>query len=182
MSIYHILNATHLYLKNRTYLWLFIPLLPVVYAQWTNVWLFNYSGVVIELLCSYWTNEKAYIESIRWAILVYGNHVLPKNCPLCTSSVRPLPHTVIFCRRTLHLCDRYPFRLLVKSVSAVSGRDIMVEKLLLYFLCVCVCVCVLLCFFMVLICFLFCFVYVWLFVCCCFCFLFLLKNSFLLIV
>ena len=48
---------------------------------------------------------------------------------------------VNFCRRTLHLCNRYPFRLLVKSVSAVSGRDIMVVKLLLY-LCVCVCVCV----------------------------------------
>ena len=122
-------------------MWLFVPQLHVVYAQWTNVWLFNYSGVVIELLCSYWTNEKAYIESIRWAILVYGNHVLPKNCPLCTSSVRPLPHTVIFCRRTLHLCDRYPFRLLVKSVSAVSGRDIMVVNLLLFFFCVCVCVC-----------------------------------------
>ena len=121
----------HIYIKkNRTYLWLFVPQLHVDYAQWTNVWLFNYSGVVIELLCSYWTNEKAYIESIRWAILVYGNHVLPKNCPLCTSSVRPLPHTVIFCRRTLHLCDRYPFRLLVKSVSAVSGRDIMVVRLL----------------------------------------------------
>ena len=40
---------------------------------------------------------------------------------------------VIFCRRTLHLCDRYPFSLLVKSVSAVSGRDFMVVKLLLYF-------------------------------------------------
>ena len=116
-------------------MWLFVKQLHLVYAQWTNVWLFNYSGVVIELLCSYWTNEKAYIESIRWAILVYGNHVLPKNCPLCTSSVRPLPHTVIFCRRTLHLCDRYPFRLLVKSVSAVSGRDIVVVKLLHFFVC-----------------------------------------------
>ena len=40
---------------------------------------------------------------------------------------------MIFCRRTLHLCNRYPFRLLVKSVSAVSGRDIMVVELLLYF-------------------------------------------------
>ena len=91
--------------------------------------------MVIELLCSYWTNEKAYIESISWAILVYGNHVLPRNCPLWASSVRPLPLALIFCRRTLHLCDRYPFRLLVKSVSAVSGRDIMVVKLL-HFLCV----------------------------------------------
>ena len=45
---------------------------------------------------------------------------------------------VILCRRTLHLCNRYPFRLLVKSVSAVSGRDIMVVKLLLYFFSVCV--------------------------------------------
>ena len=44
---------------------------------------------------------------------------------------------VIFCRRTLHLCDRYPFSLLLKSVSAVSGRDFMVVKLLLYFFCVC---------------------------------------------
>ena len=43
---------------------------------------------------------------------------------------------MIFCRRTLHLCNRYPFRLLAKSVSAVSGRDIIVVKLLLYFLCV----------------------------------------------
>ena len=35
------------------------------------------------------------------------------------------------------MCDRYPFRLLVKSVSAVSGRDIMVVKLLMsFFLCV----------------------------------------------
>ena len=121
----------HIYIKkNRTYLWLFVPQLHVDYAQWTNVWLFNYSGVVIELLCSYWTNEKAYIESISWAILVYGNHVLPRNCPLWASSVRPLPLALIFCRRTLHLCDRYPFRLLVKSVSAVSGRDIMVVRLL----------------------------------------------------
>ena len=110
---------------------------------WTNMWLFNYSGVVIELLCSYWTNEKAYIESICSAILVYGNHVLPRNCPLCASSVRSLPHALIFCRRTLHLCDRYPLRLLLKSVSAVSGRDIMVVKLLHFggcdfeFFCVC---------------------------------------------
>ena len=44
---------------------------------------------------------------------------------------------MIFCRRTLHLCDRYPFSFLVKSVSAVSGRDFMVVKLLLYFFCVC---------------------------------------------
>ena len=28
------------------------------------------------------------------------------------------------------MCDRYAFRLLVKSVSAVSGRDIMVVRLL----------------------------------------------------
>ena len=126
----------HIYIKkNRTYLWLFVPQLHVDYAQWTNVWLFNYSGVVIELLCSYWTNEKAYIESISWAILVYGNHVLPRNCPLCASSVRPLPHALIFCRGTLHLCHKYPFRLHVKSVSAVSGWDVMVVKLL-YFLCV----------------------------------------------
>ena len=48
---------------------------------------------------------------------------------------------VIFCRRTLHLRDRYPFSLLVKSVSAVSGREIMVVKLLLYFFCVCFAVC-----------------------------------------
>ena len=131
---------------------------------WTNMWLFNYSGVVIELLCSYWTNEKAYIESICSAILVYGNHVLPRNCPLCASSVRSLPHALIFCRRTLHLCDRYPLRLLVKSVSAVSGRDIMVVKLLhfggvwfwVFFVRV-----VLICSF-----------FVWLLVCCCFCFLF----------
>ena len=34
------------------------------------------------------------------------------------------------------MCDRYPFRLLVKSVSAVSGRDIMVVKLLPFFFCV----------------------------------------------
>ena len=45
---------------------------------------------------------------------------------------------MIFCRRTLHLCNRYPFSLPVKSVSAVSGRDIMVVELLLYFFCVCV--------------------------------------------
>ena len=89
-----------------------------------------YSGVVIELLCSYWTNGKGYIESISWDILVHGNHVLPRNRPLCASSVRPLPHSLIFCRITLSSCDRYPFRLLVKSVSAVSRRDIMVVKLL----------------------------------------------------
>ena len=83
---------------------------------------------------------------------------------------------VIFCRRTLHLCNRFPFRLLVKSFSAVSERDIMIVKLLLYFLCVCMCFSV---FFMVSICFLFRF-FVCLSVCCCFCFLFLLKNSLLL--
>ena len=27
--------------KNRTYLWLFVSQLHVVYAQWTNVWLFT---------------------------------------------------------------------------------------------------------------------------------------------
>ena len=83
------------------------------------------------------TNEKAFIKSICRAILVYGNHVLPRNCPLCASSVRPLPHALIFCRRTLNLCDRYPFRLLIKSVSAISGRDMMVVELLLFFSCVC---------------------------------------------
>ena len=67
---------------------------------------------------------------------------------------------VIFCRRTLHLCNRYPFRLLVKSFSAVSERDIMIVKLLLYFLSVYV----FFSFFMVSICFLFCF-FVCLFVC-----------------
>ena len=151
--------------KNRTYLWLFVPQLHVVYAQWTNVWLFNNSGVVIVLLCSYWTNEKAYIESISWAILVYGNHVLPRNCPLCASSVRPSPHALIFCRRTLHLCDRYPFRFLVKSVSAVSGRDIMVVKLLHFF---CVFLSFFVCVFVVLICFFFLFgcLYVVVFVFC----------------
>ena len=116
-------------------MWLFVPQLHVVYAQWTNVWLLNYSGVVIELLCSYWTNGKAYIESISWAILVYGNHVLTRNCPLRASFVRPLPHVLFLCRRTLYLCDRYPFRLLVKSVSAGSGRDIVVVKLLQFFVC-----------------------------------------------
>ena len=70
-------------------------------------------------------------------MLGYGNHVLPRNCPLCASYARPLPHALIFCRRTLHLCDRYPFRLLIKSVSAISGRDMMVVELLLFFSCVC---------------------------------------------
>ena len=46
---------------------------------------------------------------------------------------------MIFCRRTLHLCNRYPFRLHVKSVSAVSGRDFIVVKHLLYFFFLCVC-------------------------------------------
>ena len=92
-----------------------------------------------------------------------------------SARLQKTPHALIFCRRTLYLCDRYPFRLLVKSVSAVSGRDIMVVNLLLFFLCVCVCVCVRVCDFfwllLFLIWFLFCF-FVWLFVCCCFCFLF----------
>ena len=84
---------------------------------------------------------------------------------------------VIFCRRTLHLCNRFPFRLLVKSFSAVSERDIMIVKLLLYFLCVCVCVFQFFLWFR----FAFCFVFFCLLsVCCCFCFLFLLKNSLLL--
>ena len=166
-------------LKKKSNLFVAVPQLHVVYTQWTNVLLFNYSGVVIELLCSYWTNEKAYIESISWAILVYGNHVLPRNCPLCASSVRPLPHAMIFCRRALHLCDRYPFRLLVKSVSGVSGRDIMVVKLLLFFfgLCFSGFFCGFDLFFVL---FLF---FGWLFLCCCCCcFLFLLKNSLLFIV
>ena len=59
-----------------------------------------------------------------------------------SARLQKTPHALIFCRRTLYLCDRYPFRLLVKSVSAVSGRDIMVVNLLLFFFCVCVCVCV----------------------------------------
>ena len=35
----------------------------------------------------------------------------------------------------MDLCDRYPFSLLVKSVSAVSGQDIMAVKLLHIFVC-----------------------------------------------
>ena len=76
-----------------------------------------------------------------------------------SARLQKTPHALIFCRRTLYLCDRYPFRLLVKSVSAVSGRDIMVVNLLL-FLCVCVCVCVFDFFWLLfLIWFLFCFVF-----------------------
>ena len=40
----------------------------------------------------------------NWAILVYGNHVFPLNCPLCARSV-----SFVYCRRSLHLCDRHPF-------------------------------------------------------------------------
>ena len=98
-----------------------------------------------------------YLTTVAWLLnccvvieLVYDNHVLPRNYPLCASSVTPLPHASIFCRRTLHLYDRYPFRLLTKSVSAVSGRDIMVVNLLHFF-------CVFLRFiFVVLICFFLC--------------------------
>ena len=63
-----------------------------------------------------------------------------------------------------------PFRLLIKSVSAVSGRDIMVVKLSLHFFCVVWFVFCFVVFFCLLICML-------LF----FCFLFLLKYSLLLI-
>ena len=164
MSIYYILNATHLYWKKSNLFAAICPAATRSLPQWTNVWLFNYSGVVIALLCSYWTNEKAFIESVSWAILVYGNHILPRNCPLCASSVRPLPHALSFCRRTLHLCDRYPFRLLTKSVSAVSGQDFMVVKLL-HFFCVCFWVFFLWFWFVF-----FVVVVVWLFVRCCFCF------------
>ena len=38
-----------------------------------------------------------------------------------------------YCRRSLHLCARYPFGLLVKTDRDVSGRGIMVVKLLLCF-------------------------------------------------
>ena len=39
----------HIHIKKHlTYLWLFFPQLHVVYAQWTNVWSFNYR-------CGYWT-------------------------------------------------------------------------------------------------------------------------------
>ena len=89
-----------------------------------------------------------YLTTVVWLLnccvvieLVYDNHVLPRNCPLGASSVRPLPHASIFCRRTFHLYDRYPFRLLTKSVSAVSGRDIMVVNLLHFFVCFCVYFC-----------------------------------------
>ena len=64
-----------------------------------------------------------------------------------------------------------PFRLLIKSVSAVSGWDSMVVKLSLHFFCV--------------VWFVFCFVVFFLFVylyVVFFCFLFLLKNSLLFIV
>ena len=102
-------------------MWLFVPQLHVVYLN--------------ELMCGYLTTVVWLLNCCVVIELVYDNHVLPRNCPLCASSVRPLPHASIFCRRTLHLYDRYPFRLLTKSVNAVSGRDIMVVKLLL-FLCV----------------------------------------------
>ena len=39
----------HIHIKKHlTYLWLFFTQLHVVYAQWTNVWSFNYR-------CGYWT-------------------------------------------------------------------------------------------------------------------------------
>ena len=50
MSIYHILYATHLYLKKSNLFVAIYQQLHIAYAQWTDVWLFNYSGVVIELL------------------------------------------------------------------------------------------------------------------------------------
>ena len=67
MSIYHLLNATHLYLKrNLTYLWLFYPKLHVVYAQRTNVWSLNY-------WCGYWTNEKAGSDIVHFHISTGGS-------------------------------------------------------------------------------------------------------------
>ena len=110
----------HIYIeKNRTYLRLFVLQLHVVYLN--------------ELMCGYLTTVVWLLNCCVVIELVYDNHVLPRNCPLCASSVRPLPYASIFCRRTLHLCDRYPFRLLTKSVSAVSGQDFMVVKLLHFF-------------------------------------------------
>ena len=38
-----------------------------------------------------------------------------------------------YCRRSLHSCARYPFGLLVKTERDVSGRGVMVVKLLLCF-------------------------------------------------
>ena len=78
---------------------------------------------------------------------------------------------VIFCTRTLHWCNRYPFRLLVKSVSArcIRARYHGCKALTVFFF-------LWFWFLFVLI------LFVCLFVCCCFCFLFLLKNSLLLIV
>ena len=74
------------------------------YGYWSVVYLLN-CCVLIELLCGYWTNKnKISVKSIYWAILVYGNHVFPLNCPLCARSV-----SFVYCRRSLHLCDRHPF-------------------------------------------------------------------------
>ena len=64
-------------------------------SHWTT-------DVVTDLLCTYWTacrywtdkKENWAIESIYWAILVYGNHVFPLNCPLCARSVS-LPGQIV---------------------------------------------------------------------------------------
>ena len=50
------------------YLWLFFPQLTVVYAQWTvhSHWT---TGVVVELLCSYWTNQKKKDAKMTWKLL-----------------------------------------------------------------------------------------------------------------
>ena len=49
------------------YLWLFFPQLHVVYAQWTNVWSLNYyTGVVIELVCGYWTA----VWLLNWSVVI----------------------------------------------------------------------------------------------------------------
>ena len=102
--------------------------------SWTNV-------LVIVLQYSYFSVISLLplktVQRFRNCVAVHPPPTLYK-----AETRKKIPDTrvqyVILCRRTLHLCNRYPFRLLVKSVSAVSGRDIMVVKLLLYFFSVCV--------------------------------------------
>ena len=101
-----------------------------VYCHWTDVWFLN-------CLCGYWTHLKK--TKNCWLNPYAGLfwHMATMSFPETARCAPDLSvHCLIqwfYCRRSLHLCARDPFGLLVKTDRDVSGRGIMVVKLLLCF-------------------------------------------------
>ena len=95
MSIYHLLNAMHSYLKTtNVFVAIFLAATCTVYAQWTNVsvvielllrlliWC-----VLIELLCGYWTDKKEnWTVSVIHATNILSSQVAASGSPRMPSA------------------------------------------------------------------------------------------------